>query len=34
MLSFKPKCNDLIQDIIIADVTLEKSASVASKCPG
>lgn len=34
MLSFKPKCNDLIQDIIIADVTLEKIRVGSIKVPG
>lgn len=34
MLSFKPKYNDLIQDIIIADVTLEKIRVGSIKVPG
>lgn len=34
MLSFKPKCNDLIQDIVIADVTLEKIRVGSIKIPG
>lgn len=34
MLSFKPKCNYLIHDIIIADVTLEKIRVGSIKVPG
>lgn len=34
MLSFKPKCNDLIQAIIIADVKLEKIRAGSIKVPG